>query len=647
MLRALAFVALVGALAARAAQAAPALGAPEEALDRAVHLTWRDADAPAREYELQRRQRDASGWSPWAKLAEIPAAAGSAAAHFDDRGVAGSGLAPGEYEYRVRGRHRAAEASAGAAWSEWSAAAAIALPASCEPPPGAPALATVAGGDRDGDGRLSGDDLVRALEDCAAWGGCVLELGPERYDDVAILLHDGRPIAWCTPSRTACLQLAFPKGLVLQGHGSSTVLRSPVWSSPYRPWPVVEILNRPDIRFAMRNLVLDGRKAEQPDPKPGENDHVTWHHHGFRSWQMGADGSRPSRDGCIHNVTVRNFMSDGLRLGSAERWAIESCTVEDVGCHRQISPCPKLQIPEIGPGEATSGYGILIDGFVGALTIRDNRIRRVTKYSIGLKHGHDASVPSIVDPRVTGNQIREAGSIGIFLGGIQGGLVRDNLIDHTQRLNDTGKRANYYDTFGISCVGRLDRTRISDNRILRSAGIGVNWQCSGTGNVLSGNRIEGSCRQKNPHTCAPGFGRAGCYDYADITIKGTTGGPLHLLDNEVADTGCSSPLEIWGAPPQTEVVIEGGRYGGGPNLRGGARLHGVSLLVKGGAVFEGVDLEFDRAARAVVTPSVSVPKVHKDGSGPVLVCSRDRAACEAVCRAPEPPDWCSELAQAR
>jgi hypothetical protein len=649
MLRPLALAILVGIPAARAAQAAPqapTLGSPEEALDRAVHLTWRDDGDSAREYELQRRQRDASGWSGWASLTRIPAAAGSATAHFDDRGVAGSGLAPGEYEYRVRGRHSAAEAGAGVTWSEWSAPGSIALPASCEPPPGTPALPTVAGGDRNGDGRYSGTDLVRALEDCAARGGCILELAAERYDDVAIMLYNGNPFAWCTPSRTACLDLAFPKGLVLQGHGSSTVLRSPVWRTPYRPVPVLEILDRPDIRFAMRNLVLDGRKAEQPDPRPGENDSVSWWHDGFRGWRMAGPVTQSSSDGCLHNLTVRNFMSDGLRLGGAERWAIEFCTVEDIGCHRQISPCPKLRIPEsVAPGEATSGYGILIDGHVGALSIRDNRIRRVTKYSIGLKHGPDAALPSIVDPLVTGNEIREAGSIGIFLGGIQGGRIRDNLIDHTQQPNDAGKRANYYDTFGVSCVGRLERTEITDNRILRSAGIGVNWHCSGSGNVLARNRIEGSCRQKNPNTCISG--RYGCYDYADLSVGGdVSGGPLRLVDNEVVGTGCSSPLEVGGDRSETEVVIDGGLYGGGPNLRNGARLHGMRVVVMGGAVFE-VDLEFDRAARGVVTRSVRVPKVRKDGSGLVLVCSRDAAACAAACRVPEPPAWCSEPEPAR
>lgn len=653
MPRVLAVAVLVGTVAAHAAQAAPpapTLAAPEEALDRAVHLTWRDDDGePAREYELQRRRRDASGWSAWVGLPKIPAGAGATAVHFDDRGGAGSGLSPGEYEYRVRGSHLAAEAPGSSAWSEWSAPRRVSLQASsCEPPPAAPALPTVAAGDRNADGRLTGGDLVLALEDCAARGGCILELAPARYDDVAILIYDGNPRA-CTPGRTACLRLAFPKGLVLQGHGSATLLRSPLWSSPYKPVPVFEIVNRPEIRFVMRNLVLDGRKAEQSDPRPGENDSVTWWHHGFRIWQIGGDVSRASRDGCLHNIAARNFMSTGVRLGNTRGWVIEASTIEDIGCRQGLTECPKLRIPAIlGPGYMAAGHGILIDRYVRGLSIRNNRIRRVAKYSIGLKHGPDAMETSIVDPRVAGNEITEAGSVGIFLGGLRGGLISGNLIDHTQLPNEPEERAEYFDTFGISCRGRLDGTEVSDNRILHSAGIGVNWQCSGTGNTLSRNRIEGSCREKNPQTCAPGHGKRQCYDYADITIHtAASAGPLRLVDNEVVDTGCSSPLEIWGKPSETEVVIDGGRYGGGPNLRNGARVHGVPFVVMGGAVFEGVDLEFDRGARGVVTRSVSVPAVRSDGAGEVQVCSRDAGACDAACRAPEPPEWCSEREEAR
>jgi hypothetical protein len=75
-------------------------------------------------------------------------------------------------------------------------------------------------------------------------------------------------------------------------------------------------------------------------------------------------------------------------------------------------------------------------------------------------------------------------------------------------------------------------------------------------------------------------------------------------------------------------VIDGGRQAGGPK--------------KGGAIFDGIDLEFDRGARGVVTGSVSVPRVRMQGAAAVLDCSDDPAACAAACRIPEPRDWCSE-----
>ena len=57
------------------------------------------------------------------------------------------------------------------------------------------------------------------------------------------------------------LDAAFPRGLVIQGHGSASVLRSPLWKPPYKPVQVLELWKRPDVRLTLRNLVLDGRKS--------------------------------------------------------------------------------------------------------------------------------------------------------------------------------------------------------------------------------------------------------------------------------------------------------------------------------------------------------------------------------------------------
>ena len=80
-----------------------------------------------------------------------------------------------------------------------------------------------------------------------------------------------------------CLTFNFAAGLVIEGHGRQTVLRSPLWTPPNRPVSVIEF-HRKDFPITLRNLVLDGRKHEQVDP--GELDCNTWPHDGLRVWNQ-------------------------------------------------------------------------------------------------------------------------------------------------------------------------------------------------------------------------------------------------------------------------------------------------------------------------------------------------------------------------
>jgi hypothetical protein len=626
----------LGSSAATAAPAAPDLRVADEALDRAVHLAWGGGEAAG--YELQRRRESAGAWTDWQTVRQ----GGRGVSHVDDRGVDDAGLAPGYYAYRLRTRR---DGDGEVLWSGWSDERRVRLHPQCEAPV-EEGLPTITAADADGDGRLTGRDLERALRSCSARGGCVLELLPETYSDVAVLLYDGNRYA-CTPSRTSCLKLDFPKGLVLQGHGDASVLRSPLWKTPYQPMPVLEIWNRPDIRLALRNLVLDGRKQEQGAPRKGINDSVGWWHYGFSSWNYWGDHSRRNRGGCLHNLTVRNFMSRGISIADADDWVIERSRIDQIGCHDGISPCPALGIPHTSrdPALKSTGNGIEIGWYVDDIRIEHNRIRGAVKYSLSLKHGSDGLTRSIRRPRIWGNEILDTGQIGIFLAGVQDGLFGQNVIERTSVGDEPLELATFNDTFGISCAAAVSGTRFERNSIREASGIGVGWSCSGAGNAFVGNELVADCRQKNPRRCVPSSGR--CYDYAgDFNAVGTSG-DLAFVDNEILDSKCAMPLRVEiGEDADFRMEIRGGRMTRGPLVKRPVRFQGAEVLVHGGARFEDLDLEFARRARGVLAPSVHVGpgrSIGNQAGSRVLLCPREPKACQRRCALPSPPTWCEEL----
>jgi hypothetical protein len=396
-------------------------------------------------------------------------------------------------------------------------------------------------GDLDGDGRYTGGDIGLALESCAALGGCTLMLLAQTYDDVALFLHQPGDAWGCTPERTWCSTDAFPNGLVIRGQGSATVLRSPLWKAPYLPHPILEVRRRPEVRLQLRDLVLDGRKAEQTAPSPGTNDQVAWLHHGFQSWNQWSDHDKPSRNGCIRGVTARNLLSMGIALADASGWTIESSKVEDVGCQRGFTDCPALGLPDIAaspPGFQAAGYGIMVGWYVEDLLLQNNTVRRTTKYAIGLKHGQDGLETSIKRPTVVGNSIRDVGYLGLFLAGVENGRFLDNTIDSTRVHGEPDAWATSNNTFGVSCHGIVQNTTFSHNDVLNSAGIGINYQCSGEGNRIAHTRIVGSCREKNPRHCVQD---GACYEQPDLRVANAQGS-LTLEDVEIHDTRCAAPF---------------------------------------------------------------------------------------------------------
>jgi hypothetical protein len=293
-----------------------------------------------------------------------------------------------------------------------------------------------------------------------------------------------------------------------------------------------------------------------------------------------------------------------------------------------------------------AGYGILARWYNDDLTLRRNRVRRVGKYSIGLKAGRDGTVGLIQRATVMGNEVTQAGSVGIFAAGLNNSSIFGNLVDSTHRPRSP---AASYDTFGFSARGLVLHTRIAANRIQNSAGIGISWRARGAGNTLLLNTVRGSCRQKNPTVCDPGpGGEPHCYDYADVDVWGGAVGDIRLEQNAVEDSLCAAALGV----AQETALVHGGRYAGGPHAPVAARFASVSVVVQGAAAFEsapsGQCLEFattvNGPTRAVLTSSVErlgcVTPYAVDPGSSVLDCAVEPARCAALCSAASPPDWC-------
>lgn len=611
----------------------PALTRIGEVLDGAVRVQWWDPRAnDARAYAVDMRS-GASG--VWREVGVAGAAATEAVVR---------DLQPGVHQMRVRARY-AIDGTSAEVWSAPSVPREIELRPPCagawQPSPGLP---RVLANDRDGDGQMTGRDVARALRACAEAGGCVLQLLPAVYDDVAIVLAEGGAKA-CVAERSACLDLAFPAGLVIEGHGDASVLRSPLWQPPYRPVPVLEVRNRPDIRLALRNFAIDGRKQEQVAPRAGRNDSNRWWHHGLQVWNASAGHTRRIQDGCVHNLTVRNMLSRGISLIDVDGWVVEDSTVEDIGCLAGFTECPKLDLPDAFParGYTAAGTGILAGWFVDDLVLRRNTVRRATKYAISLKHGQDGGETSIRRPLVEDNQLRDAGSVGIFVAGVENGRFARNVVSATQLHGRRPEHVAYYDTFALTCAGRLDQTLFVGNWLLGSAGIAVNWQCRGSGNVFAEGRIEGSCREKGPRSCAPSA-PASCYTPADFNVAPRAAGELRLVDTRILDTGCSTPLA---SVSPVSLVVDGGVYAAGHGNSRPVSLRDTAVTLQGGARFEGVSVAFEGGTRAVVTEDVQAEGEGWLGDGfearpgaAVLLCADEPQACAARCSVPKPPEWC-------
>ena len=571
----------------------------EEILRQVARVTWSDEPgAAAVRHRLQRRERVADG--PFSAWVDVPTGSDSGRpGHVDDAGPDGKGLRPADYEYRTQAATTGAGGpGAPAEWGEWSAPTAFTMPPQCaggDEPPGNEApgsLPIVEIRDLDGNGRFTGADVWIAMQRCSKLGGCILQALPVTYDDVAISLYgqqDRRPcIYW---SALVCEPMPpFPNGLVIQGYGSATVFRSPVWRTPYKPSAVFEFWHTPGVQMRFRNFVLDGRKREQPAPTPGVNDVNIWRHQGLDVTHMfGPDHGLRYPDGCVHNLTVRDFLVYGIYVDHTRNWRIEYNRVQDVGCWRGLTECPALAIPDAVPppawgcaGYLSDGYGIDIGGFAEDTQVSHNAIARVVKYALGVKGGSDGTVP-ITRLSAHDNRITDVGALGIFLAGTVDSVIERNLVDGTHAYGCRDGSAWF--SWGIQTNGTLRNTRIHGNTLRNLAGVGIGSNATADGLVFSDNQIENVCSERDAKTGSV---------QAAIQFSNLSAGTFTLVNNSVKRNHCSMALAVgWGS--RARVVVDGGYYStaensdarfGAMHVESGNSPLAPSVTLKGGVVFD-------------------------------------------------------------
>jgi Right handed beta helix region len=573
--------------------------AVEEILRQVARITWSDEQAgKAARYRLERRERAVDGvWGDWI---DVPTAADSGRLdHIHDAGPDGKGLRPADYEYRMQGAYPGSGGpSAPAEWSEWSAPTAFTMPPQCaggDKPPGNEApgsLPTVEIRDLDGDGRFSGADVWLAMQRCSKLGGCILQALPVTYDDVAISLwgqNDRRPcVYWnalvCEPMPP------FPNGLVIQGHGSATVFRSPVWRTPYKPSAVLEVWHAPGVQLRFRNFVLDGRKREQPVPTPGVNDQNLWRHKGLDiSHYFGPDHRLGYPDGCVHNVTARDFLSSGIDVDHARNWRIEYNRVQDVGCWGGLTECPALTIPDTNPppgwgcdGLKVTGTGLVIGLHTEDTLVAHNEITRVTKYALDAKGGGEGTDP-ITRLSIYDNRITNVGTVGIFLAGTIDSVAERNLVDGTHAYGC--RDGNAWFSWGIQTHGTLRNTRIRENALRNLASVGIGSNATADGLVFSDNQIENVCMERDAKVGSV---------WAAIQFHNGSAGTFTLAGNSVKRNHCSMVLAV-GVNSRAQVIVDGGYYSTAENsdaTYGAVYVESMNpqnsprVTLKGGVIFD-------------------------------------------------------------
>jgi hypothetical protein len=444
----------------------------EEVLSRSVRLSWRAA-SPEVAFEVWRRAVGGA-FGPVGRV-------GGSRTSFVDRGATGQGLAPGTYEYRVRGG------------GPWSDSRRVSIPEECAGQPATSALLGVVEiVDHEPDGDHDGEDVAHALAECSRQRGCVLRGLPVTYEDVNVQLASGS-------------RYDFSRGLVIEGYGSATVFRSRLYSARdhdpivcepgaeppcYVPRPVFAIESPGAMVFdgvRFRNFRIEGRKREQPDPG------VPWSQ--WPHWGIFVSDPQSTDGGCVHHVTASGLLHGGFGVTGGNGWIFEDNTVRDVGCQDDLTPCDALErTPEYLsiPGVQQPGHGIVTGALTDGTVVRNNRVVATTKYAI-------AAVFGATRFHFHHNLVESNGGAGIQCQSCDTGLIEHNFVRsmHYPTLRNASWPDGYRGEVaqGLQCSGSGRNVVYRDNLVLDGDGTGIRLHCTGPDVLVEGNAVVGNCRR--------------------------------------------------------------------------------------------------------------------------------------------------------
>jgi len=411
----------------------------------------------------------------------------------------------GENRYRVRAIFD--DGAGGHSASTWSNEEGVEIREECPEVAGAMPRNVVVANDRDGDLDFDGNDLSLALQDCAAAGGCILRALPKTYSDVSIMITsdlsacDGDLTDLTTPDH--CLDLDFPKGLVIEGYGEQTVFASPLWTPPVKPPAVLEFQGQ-EFPLRLRNLVLDGRKHEQVTPMPESTLRCNaWHHTGLRIWNrfqrrdvvgdgIGDDDLVCESEACLEEA-------GGSHDGDGVCEIAEDC-VEDLAgagdddgiCENELwstyDACESITEQNDGCVHNVAARGFLSHGAAFSnsrrWTIEYSRFEDSGCWNGG--DGFDCPYMDTAIDRGVGTGVKCSGyglTVGAFTRAF---VIRGNAFQRSNKYGLTLKNGS-----GSSCDGLLYDHRVVDNEFRNLGHQGI--FAAGVRRVrIEGNRIDGT-----------------------------------------------------------------------------------------------------------------------------------------------------------
>src|SRR5262249_28007469 len=331
----------------------------------------------------------------------------------------------------------------------------------------------------------TGADIDAALALCGTH--CTLQLQAATYDDVALTLTD--------PSSTI-----VPNGLrILGSRAGTTVLRAKVG---YPSHPVIQVGNTAPPGIELAYFTCDGRRIEQPDSVRDDA-------HGRANLTFDAcirtastSGHSRANTGHIHDLTVRNFVVQGIVTQDVDGWLIDHNTISGIGCTKdslgnRCSPSMEALSPiDSTATKLTNGFCVNVIGPSANMVIRSNTATFCTKMGFQTI-GQDAkSGACISSGHLFDSNVAEDTDNGFSNNGGCNTTFSNNISRYSGRQNNECPRG-CIGRQGFICAGQGAGNRWIGNEAHHNDEHGFSILCESGPIEFRNNRSHDNCQQLN------------------------------------------------------------------------------------------------------------------------------------------------------